>query len=235
MFETALASLRPSRKGFVLVSTGLHATLAGALILPPMLRMPDLGAEPPDRMPKWVEILPKPNPPEPQRVATDAGRGTRTHLPTNVRVVTVPREIPKDLPLALHESERDDTREVIGLVPHEAEEPGDGPIVISEPPGDDPIPAGSPDVTAPIAISTPPPAYPEGPRVAGMQGMVILEAVIGRDGLVRDVRVLRGVNPLFDRAASEAVLKWRYRPALVGTRAVAVYLTVTVNFQIHRG
>lgn len=45
--------------------------------------------------------------------------------------------------------------------------------------------------------------------------------------------MLRGVNPILDAAAIEGVHKWRYRAALVESRPVPVYLTVTINFKLN--
>lgn len=63
-------------------------------------------------------------------------------------------------------------------------------------------------------------------------GPVVLEAIIGVDGNVRDVRVLRSSSPLFEGAAADAVRGWRYRPARIGARAVSVYLNVNVTFTL---
>jgi protein TonB len=60
-----------------------------------------------------------------------------------------------------------------------------------------------------------------------VEGIVILEAVIGEEGAVRDVRVLRSV-PLLDAAAIDAVRQWRL-PLPTGAR-VAVVFRVTVSF-----
>jgi protein TonB len=65
-----------------------------------------------------------------------------------------------------------------------------------------------------------------------MQGTVVLEAIIGTDGEVRSARVLRSAGALLDQAAEKAILGWRYRPARVAGRPVAVYLTVTARFGI---
>jgi protein TonB len=89
------------------------------------------------------------------------------------------------------------------------------------------------DVKAPILKERVEPVYPEPARKARMQGVVILEAIITADGTVSDVKVLKSVNPLLDAAAERAVSHWTYRPATLGGRAVSVYLTVTVNFQLH--
>jgi protein TonB len=94
------------------------------------------------------------------------------------------------------------------------------------------ISATAPGVTPPVALETISPVYPELARRAHLEGVVVLEAVIGADGAVRDVRVLRGASPLLDPAALEAVRRWRYRAASVGTRPVAVYLQVVITFSL---
>jgi len=88
------------------------------------------------------------------------------------------------------------------------------------------------DVHAPVVLERVEPDYPESARRARLQGIVILEATITTSGEVRQVRVLKSVNPLLDEAAVRAVRAWRYRPATLNGRAVPVYLTVTVRFGI---
>ena len=85
---------------------------------------------------------------------------------------------------------------------------------------------------APVVLERVEPDYPESARRARLQGIVILEATITTSGEVRQVRVLKSVNPLLDEAALLAVRAWRYRPATLNGRAVSVYLTVTVRFGI---
>jgi TonB family protein len=75
------------------------------------------------------------------------------------------------------------------------------------------------------------PAYPDIARSARVQGIVILEATIGPDGRVSEVRVLRHV-PLLDQAAIDAVRQWEYTPTLVNGVPVPVIMTVTVNFRL---
>ena len=78
-----------------------------------------------------------------------------------------------------------------------------------------------------------PPAYPQIAQAAGVQGTVILEAVIGEDGRVRNLRVLRSI-PLLDRAAIDAVRQWQFTPTLLNAEPVAVVMTVTVTFTLQR-
>ena len=65
-----------------------------------------------------------------------------------------------------------------------------------------------------------------------MQGIVIIEAIIGKDGNVKDAKVLRSV-PLLDQAALEAVRQWRFTPTLLNNVPVEVVMTVTVNFTLN--
>jgi TonB family protein len=74
-------------------------------------------------------------------------------------------------------------------------------------------------------------SYPPEAQAKGVQGVVIMEATVGADGKVTDVRVLRSI-PLLDQAAMEAVRQWEYAPTVVNGVAVPVVMTVTVNFTL---
>ncbi len=86
-------------------------------------------------------------------------------------------------------------------------------------------------IKEPKAVRAPSPVYPPEAQAAGVQGIVILEAVIGTDGLVTDAKVLRSV-PLLDAAAVDAVRQWEYTPTLLNGQPVPVVMTVTVNFSL---
>jgi len=73
------------------------------------------------------------------------------------------------------------------------------------------------------------PVYPEDARAAGVQGVVILEAIVNARGSVDEVRVLRSI-PLLDEAAMDAVRQWEYTPTLLNGVPVPVVLTVTAQF-----
>jgi periplasmic protein TonB len=88
-------------------------------------------------------------------------------------------------------------------------------------------------VRAPQKIRDAAPRYPAIAQAAGVQGRVILEAVISEEGAVRDVRVLRS-EPLLDDAAVEAVRQWRFTPTLLNGQPVPVVMTVTVAFSLGR-
>jgi protein TonB len=75
------------------------------------------------------------------------------------------------------------------------------------------------------------PVYPSIAIRTRVQGVVVLEAVIGKDGSVDQLRVVSG-HPLLTRAALEAVQQWKYRPTLLNGEAVEVATTVTVTFTL---
>jgi TonB family protein len=75
------------------------------------------------------------------------------------------------------------------------------------------------------------PGYPLLARQMKVQGSVILQALIGRDGLIQDLRVLSG-PPILASAAQEAVKQWHFKPHYLGADAVETQARITVNFTI---
>ena len=98
------------------------------------------------------------------------------------------------------------------------------------PPRVQPVPVGG-HIREPRRLTYVPPVYPTIAQTAKVEGMVILEATIDETGAVRDVRVLRSI-PLLDRAAVDAVSRWRYLPTTLNGVAVPVIMTVTVSFTL---
>ncbi|MBK7860885.1 MAG: energy transducer TonB [Archangiaceae bacterium] len=114
-----------------------------------------------------------------------------------------------------------------------------GPPVAPEP---DESPAPQAAVTGPLNLpeeAEPPeaddgnamPEYPEVARAAGQESVVILKVVIESDGTVGRVQVLKGEEP-FLAAALEAVRSWRYSPAQLEGRPIAVYRIVKIPFRL---
>ena len=75
------------------------------------------------------------------------------------------------------------------------------------------------------------PDYPMLARQMRVQGSVVLQALIGRDGLIQDLRVLSG-PPILANAAEEAVRQWHFKPHYMGAQAVETRANITVNFTI---
>ncbi|MGE0639573.1 MAG: energy transducer TonB [Thermoanaerobaculia bacterium] len=88
------------------------------------------------------------------------------------------------------------------------------------------------EITKPERLSGGSPSYTELARKARIQGVVIVEAIIDKEGKVTNVRVLKGLPMGLDQAAVDAVKSWRFRPATLNGRPVSVYYSLTVNFRL---
>jgi TonB family protein len=77
------------------------------------------------------------------------------------------------------------------------------------------------------------PAYPEAAKADGVEGPVVMQALISKYGTVDRLHVIQG-DPILRGAASEAVSKWHYRPYTVNGRPVEVATTVKVEFKLPR-
>jgi len=75
------------------------------------------------------------------------------------------------------------------------------------------------------------PVYPPDAREARVQGVVILEVLIGENGKVERAKVLRSI-PMLDQAALDAVGQWEFTPTLLNGEPKKVIMTVTVNFTL---
>lgn len=75
------------------------------------------------------------------------------------------------------------------------------------------------------------PVYPPLARAARIQGVVLLQAMIGKDGTIENLHVLSG-HPMLAAAAIEAVRQWRYRPYILNGEPVEVETQVTVSFSL---
>jgi TonB family protein len=75
------------------------------------------------------------------------------------------------------------------------------------------------------------PAYPTLARQMKVQGSVVLQALIGRDGLIEDLHVVSG-PPILADAAKEAVRQWQFKPHYNGSQPVETQARITVNFTI---
>jgi len=93
---------------------------------------------------------------------------------------------------------------------------------------------GPPGVHIGRKISGPEAVYPEIARAAGVQGVVVLLAVLGKDGSIADLHVLESPDPMLTDAAIQAVERWKYEPYLLFGKPVEVETTINVNFNLGR-
>lgn len=84
----------------------------------------------------------------------------------------------------------------------------------------------------PEAVTRIPPSYPDIAREAGVDGTVMVQALVGKDGKVHDTRVVKSI-PMLDAAAIAAVKQWVFKPALSNNKPVAVWVAVPVKFSLH--
>ena len=87
--------------------------------------------------------------------------------------------------------------------------------------------AGDGDVTEPQRLKYVPPSYP------GINGKVILQAVINTDGSVDEIEVLycNPDDPRLSESAIRAVRRWRYEPARKNGKPVAIYWQINIDFR----
>ena len=84
----------------------------------------------------------------------------------------------------------------------------------------------------PEKISAPQPQYSEIARKARIQGVVIVQAIIDKQGNVTNVKVLKGLPMGLEEAAVDAIKQWKFKPAMLNGRPVTVYYNLTVNFKL---
>jgi protein TonB len=83
----------------------------------------------------------------------------------------------------------------------------------------------------PTPVTHPDPVYPAFAREAQISGKVVLHVLVGKDGRVHDVKVIRSVTGL-DQAAVDAIKKWVFKPALSNNKPVAVWVEVPMDFRL---
>ena len=88
------------------------------------------------------------------------------------------------------------------------------------------------DVQKPEKISDVQPQYTEIARKARIQGVVILQTIIDKEGNITDIKALKGLPMGLTESAIDAVGQWKFKPATLNGKPVAVYFNLTVNFQL---
>jgi protein TonB len=247
MFEDSLIEsggrLRTKRGATTLVSFILQVILIGILVILPLVFTEAL---PKQQLMTFLVAPPPPPPPPPPPAAapvktvkvvqTDIINGqlrTPTKIPEKVQMIKE-EEAPPPVMSASG---------VVGGVPGGV--PGGqmggviGGIISS-------TPVAVPKVAAPqrvrvsqgvsqgLLVKKVQPTYPPLARQARIQGTVVLQAEISKDGTIENLRLISG-HPMLAPAAIEAVKQWRYRPYMLNGEPVAVETTVMVNFTLSGG
>lgn len=207
-------------------SIAVHIVVVVAVVIAPLVAN-DVLPEP-RRAFEFIVVVPGPLPVPPpviQRATRPAAAASASAAP-----VEAPSGIREDTGLETFAPAGDESG-VPGAIP--VGEPGS--ILIADPP---PPPAPPPapvrvggSIRQPQKVRHVAPIYPAIAQSARVQGIVILEALLGEDGRVKNVRVLRSI-PLLDQAAIDAVRQWQFTPTLLNGEPVPVVMTVTVAFEL---
>lgn len=78
------------------------------------------------------------------------------------------------------------------------------------------------------------PKYPEAEKKQGVQGKVIFEIIVGPKGRVRQAVLIQSLGDEFDKAAKEAIMKFKFRPAKMDKQSVAVKIKYAINFVLEK-
>jgi periplasmic protein TonB len=256
MFETATLSYGPPTKRVWTTAMGFtgQALLIGCAVLAPLISPQTLGRA------FLVTTLvppgaPPPPPPPGPRVVPRSTRTAATQF--SDRVLRVPLHIPA-VPLMLIDNEPEAAVSgpgVPGGVPGGVPNGVPGGIVDSiinagaqvvpvvrlpevvKPPVTGAPPSVKPPRITQLRMATPihkvDPLYPALAKQARVSGTVELLGVLGTDGRIHELKVLRG-HPLLVSAALDAVRQWVFEPTLLNGIAVEVAAPITVNFILNQ-
>lgn len=125
--------------------------------------------------------------------------------------------------------------EIAAATPSMAQADDKGQQIVVAPPTDEELPKFGEYVYVeelPEAIHKEAPQYPDLAREASVDGTVMVQALVGKDGRVKDTRVVKSI-PMLDAAAIAAVRQWVFKPALSNNKPVAVWVAVPVKFTLH--
>jgi periplasmic protein TonB len=248
MFNDAFLDDRAeSRRPWTIAVSFLAQSLAVALaILASLFTATDLPAR------QWVAHLLAPPPVPPAALPAEPAPVTALREPLQrfeESGLVTPAAIPDEVAVIVDRPETSFSGpRVSGVAPVPGTVPGGTNnvlahlIAIQEAPPPAPAPQPEPrqrhepvlvssDLQAARLIRRVEPVYPALARQARVSGVVRLEAIIGEDGAIRQLRVLSG-HPLLIPSARDAVKQWRYRPTLLGGVAVPVLTRIDVHFKL---
>ena len=257
MFETATLSYGPPTKRVWTTAVGFtgQAVLIGCALLAPLISPQTLGraflvttlvtpGAPPPPLPPGPKVEPQP----PHVAATPAVKGILTapppaNIPAIAAMIIDPPEtkasgpgmpggVPGGVPNGVPGGVPRIIGDIVGMVPvlHPPE------VVHREPVKPAPALVKPPRITV-LRLATPihkvEPIYPPLAKQARVSGTVELLGVLGTDGRIHELKVLRG-HPLLVSAALDAVRQWIFEPTLLNGQAVEVAAPITVNFILNR-
>ena len=246
MFEDSLlesgGKLKTKSKYTTIVSFILQIIFIAILVLIPLIYTEAL---PKQQLMTFLVAPPPPPPPPPPPAATPVVKVQKIESEIDHGQLRTPTAIPKKIAMIKEEEAPPPSAGmgVVGGVPGGV--PGGqmggviGGIISSTPVAVPKVATPqrvrvSQGVTEGLLMKKVQPQYPALARQARIQGAVVLQASIGKDGNVQNLRAVSG-HPMLTPAAIEAVKQWKYRPYFLNGEAVEVDTTITVNFTLAGG
>jgi protein TonB len=226
---------RGSRSWYTLpLSIAAHAAAVAAVLVIPLMATGELPAIRRAITFGDIEIMPVAPPPPRLRDARRPGARVRTPARDAAPVEPPPAIGPERIESLDAEIEiGGDPNGVDGAIPIDSDRTFVPPP--PPPPADKPTapirPGGR--IVAPQRIVYVQPVYPPIAQSAGIEGRIVIEAIVGPTGEIKEARVVRSVRFL-DDAALAAVRQWKYTPTLLNGTPVSVLLTVSVDFKLSR-
>jgi len=247
MFDQTFVQTGKTNKGWtVLISTLIQLFMIGVFVILPMIYFDVLPAA---TLQSFLVAPPPPPPPPPPPAQTQQPKVVKV-IPRQFDAgkLMAPKTIPKEI-AQIREDELPPPSTGVGVVGGVAGGMAGGSVggvlggIIGGVPSAAPPPPPPPkpltpqrirvggNVQAANLITKITPPYPPLAKQARIQGTVELSAIIGKDGRVQDLKVVRG-HPLLVPSALEAVKSWIYRPTMLNGEPVEVSTTIDVNFTL---
>ncbi|HLP16713.1 MAG TPA: energy transducer TonB [Bacteroidota bacterium] len=84
----------------------------------------------------------------------------------------------------------------------------------------------------PLKGHTPWPAYPDSARRAGIEGMTYVKIWIDEQGNPHQAEVIKTENAIFNQPSIDAAMQWKFKPAILKDKPVAVWITIPFKFKL---
>ncbi len=242
MFEDSLLEMRTRKRSpwATVFSFVVQVGLVCVMILVPLIYTEAL---PKQQLMTFLVAPPPPPPPPPPPATQPVVHVQRVVSELDNGELRTPTKIPKKILITEDKEQPIASTGVVGGVPGGV--PGGtmggviGGIISSTPVA---VPKAatptrvrvSAGVTEGLLIHKVQPTYPPLARSARIQGQVVLQAVIGKDGTIQNLRAVSG-HPMLTPSAIDAVKQWRYKPYFLNGEPVEVDTQITVNFTLAGG